>query len=150
MLHEAPETRRNLGKMAIKETVKEFGRDCRSFLEKSTCRKIDSDLRFRTEILSKRFATRTGFISLKTFIALLSYGGFFMHTLEQVAKLFGVGKHKVIRWIDDGELEAVDVSNPETIRRQPRISDEAIEAFKRRRSTLNRDANSLPAVEAIV
>ena len=72
-----------------------------------------------------------------------------MRTVEDVAKHFGIGRHKVFRWIDEGELEAVDIASPESIRRQLRISDEAIEAFMQRRSTL-RHGDSLPEVEQIV
>ena len=72
-----------------------------------------------------------------------------MRSIEAVAKLFGVGKNKIRRAIDDGELEAVDIASPESIRRQLRISDDAIEAFKQRRSTL-RQSDSLPEVEQIV
>ncbi len=72
-----------------------------------------------------------------------------MNTKIEVAKLFRVGKDKVQNWIDSGELEAVDIANPGSGRRQFRISDAAIERFKQRRSTLS-EPQTLPAVTEFV
>ncbi len=72
-----------------------------------------------------------------------------MYTVESLAKLFKIGKRKVQRWIDDGDLEAVDISNPESARRQYRIPEAAVTAFQQRRST-SIPKNDLPKVEEFV
>jgi hypothetical protein len=57
-------------------------------------------------------------------------------TAAGVARLYGVGMKKVLRWIREGELEAVNLATSADERRMlPRwsISAEALAAFERRR-----------------
>ncbi|MFA9477115.1 helix-turn-helix domain-containing protein [Phycisphaerales bacterium AB-hyl4] len=57
------------------------------------------------------------------------------------AKLLGCNVSKVLAWIGDGQLEAIDVSTrPGIGRPRWRISSEAIERFERRRSSLTTNA----------
>ena len=67
-----------------------------------------------------------------------------MHSVEDVAKLLGVGKHKIFHWIETNELEAIDVSSEGSERRQWRIPDDSIDQFKQRRS--NRSTATADAV----
>ena len=74
-----------------------------------------------------------------------------MLTVDQVCELFQVGRAKVFRWIESGELTAVDLSSDESRRRQPRISQAAIQEFCERRSIAKPATHqTLPPVESIV
>ena len=73
------------------------------------------------------------------------------YSIERIAKRFGVGKHKVYHWIGSGELEAFDVSDPSSPRRQWRATEDALNAFIANRSNTNQVAtNGLPVVDGIV
>jgi excisionase family DNA binding protein len=54
-------------------------------------------------------------------------------TPPQIAKRYGCDVHRVLRWIRNGELAAVNVGDG-AMRPRFRISQEALEAFERRRS----------------
>jgi excisionase family DNA binding protein len=56
-----------------------------------------------------------------------------MLTVEEVAKLLRVGEKTVRRWINRGELRAIDVG------REYRITRSSYEDFKRRRETGPKD-----------
>lgn len=57
-------------------------------------------------------------------------------TPPQLAKRFGVNCTKIIGWIERGELIALNVAeNAKGKRPRWRISQEAVEAFERKRST---------------
>jgi excisionase family DNA binding protein len=51
------------------------------------------------------------------------------HEVAPVAQQFGVSPHKVLRWIEIGELTAVNVAATTSSRPRWRISQEALDAF---------------------
>lgn len=51
------------------------------------------------------------------------------HEPAPVAKTFRVSVHKVLRWIETGELTAVNVAATTSTRPRWRISQEALDAF---------------------
>lgn len=56
-------------------------------------------------------------------------------TPPDVAKRYGVKPAKVLRWIETGELEAVNVAERPTGRPRWRVSLDALQTFERRRSS---------------
>jgi excisionase family DNA binding protein len=64
-----------------------------------------------------------------------------MHTPPEVAKLMRVSRDKVLDWIRDGQLPALNVAKPGR-RPRYRITDEGLELFKTRISV---DARPQPA-----
>ncbi len=54
----------------------------------------------------------------------------------QVAKRFGVDHIKVLRWINSGELHAINVATRPTGQVRWRISAEALADFERRRANV--------------
>lgn len=55
-------------------------------------------------------------------------------TPPAVARRYGVAPETVVGWIRAGELAAINVAAPGTIRPRFRVSPSALEAFERRRS----------------
>lgn len=57
------------------------------------------------------------------------------YSTADVAEMFGVSVKKVLRWIDDYELLAVNIALRADRKPIWRISEAAIDAFERKRST---------------
>lgn len=55
-------------------------------------------------------------------------------TTQEVADRFRIGKAKVIRWIRNGELAAVNVASIACGRPQFVVTAESVEAFEKRRT----------------
>lgn len=55
---------------------------------------------------------------------------------QQVAERYGVDHFKVLRWINSGQLAAVNVATSPKGRPRWRISEEALADFERRRSNM--------------
>lgn len=56
-------------------------------------------------------------------------------TPPQIAARYGIKPEKVLRWIANGELVAVNIAERSTGRPRWRVSEEALQAFERRRSS---------------
>jgi excisionase family DNA binding protein len=62
-----------------------------------------------------------------------------MYTPPQVAKQMGVNADKVLNWIRSGELEAFNAAaRPDSQRPRYRVTDEALQAFIKRRTVVQR------------
>jgi hypothetical protein len=73
----------------------------------------------------------------------LLLGGFFMRcevrrnlTPPEIARRYGVATAKVVRWIRDGELAALNLANRGCTRPRYSVTPEALEAFERARTVV--------------
>lgn len=57
-------------------------------------------------------------------------------TVPELARRYRVGEDKIRRWIDAGELAAINVATTTSGRPRYLISEEAIADFERRRSSI--------------
>jgi transposase len=65
-------------------------------------------------------------------------------TVRQVAAHYGVGPRKIIAWLERGELVGINVASKATGRPRWRISQDALQAFERRRSSSISAPGQLP------
>lgn len=58
------------------------------------------------------------------------------YSVANVSKRYGVGQHTVHTWIANGDLRAIDISRRDGGKPKWHITDEALEAFEQRRSSV--------------
>jgi excisionase family DNA binding protein len=70
------------------------------------------------------------------------------YSTSDIAKHFGAANDTVLTWIHNGELAAINVARSTATRPRYRVTEEALEAFKRRRAAVTaapaKDRNRCP------
>jgi excisionase family DNA binding protein len=59
------------------------------------------------------------------------------YSTSQISKEFGVNNDTVLGWIHAGELAAINVARAGYTRPRYRVTEEALEAFRRRRAAVS-------------